>query len=124
MQRFRFGDVTVEIGDAFTATHLPNGATVTAAHCEQRGQAVLAEELGYDCAEDMNREHDMLHSLLAHLLGLPASPTLEGVAGKRTYRHWREEEAAVFAIARYARCAGLDLMAVAERWNDGSPQDA
>lgn len=118
MQRFQFGEVTVEIGDGLTLTRIPDGSIVPATHSEQAGQAALARELGYSSVEDMNREHDMLHSLLAHLLGLPASPTLEGVASKQTYQYWREEEAAVFALCKFAHCTGVDLTVIAEQLSD------
>ncbi len=73
-----------------------------------------AFDLGYgtDTAR-MSREHEVGHSLLAHLLGLPASPTLIEVAHGRTWRHWRQEEAAVLALQGYARVAKVDLEAVA-----------
>ena len=94
-ETFRFGEVTVTITDGLTITRMRDGAIVPATHDEQEGQAELAAELGYADAREMNREHDAIHSLLSHLLGLDASPTLKGVASKRFFAGWREEEAAV-----------------------------
>lgn len=119
MPVLKFGSVTVDIQDGLTVTTLPDGSRVTATHDEQEGQAALAAELGYAGAREMNREHDAIHSLLAHMLGLHASPTLSGVASKRYFAGWREEEAAVFALARFAKVAGVDVMEVATRWSDG-----
>jgi hypothetical protein len=120
-ETFRFGEVTVTVDTAarLTMTRLPDGGLVPADHREQPGQADIAEGLGYPSAEAMNVEHDMLHSLLAHILGMDASPTLKGVASGKHYPHWREEENAVFALAAYANAAGVDLMEVARRWSDG-----
>lgn len=105
-------------------TRLPDGAIVPAEHREQPGQAELARELGYPDAVAMNAEHDAVHSLISHMLGLDASPTLKGVASGQTYEHWREEEAVIFALCRWANAAGIDLMEVARRWSDGPAQDA
>lgn len=62
----------------------------------------------------MNREHDLTHSLLARALGLPHSPTLHDVAHGRAASdlHAIEEEA-VLALQRFARAAGVDLVATA-----------
>jgi hypothetical protein len=117
-ETFHFGEVTVEIADGLTVTRLPDGGIVPAEHREQPGQAELAQDLGYATAEEMNRQHDLLHSLLSHMLGLPASPTLQGVGNMRFCPYWREEENAVFAIAAYANVAGVDLTDVARRWSE------
>lgn len=116
-ETYHFGEVTVEIDDGLTVTRLPDGGIVPAEHREQPGQAELAQDLGYATAEEMNREHDMLHSLLSHMLGLPASPTLQGVGNMRFCPYWREEEAAVFALTRFAKLAGVDLVEVARRYS-------
>lgn len=118
-ETFRFGEVTVQIAHGLTITRMPDGAVVPATHDEQEGQAALAAELGYPNAREMNREHDLIHCMLSHMLGLNASPTLKGVASKRFFSGWREEEAAVFALVRFAKAAGVDLVEVARRWDDG-----
>ena len=119
-ETFRFGETTVtaDYENRATMTRLPDGGLVPADHREQPGQSDLAAELGYASAEEMNREHDAIHSLLSHLLGLDASPTLKGVASAKFYKHWREEEAAVFAVCRWANAHGIDLMEVARRWSN------
>ena len=117
-ETFRFGEVTVDITKGLTLTRLPDGAIVPAEHREQPGQADIAEGLGYPNAVAMNEQHDLLHSLIAHWLGMDASPTLKGVASGKHYPHWREEENAVFAIAAYANAAGVDLMEVARKWGN------
>lgn len=109
MIQMRLGGATVHIGAERTVTTLPDGSEVYADHAEQPGQAALAADLGYPSAEAMNRDHDMAHSLLASWLGLPCSPTLQGVASGKFYKHHRLEEAAVLAIQRFARAAGIDL---------------
>lgn len=109
------GKVSVVINRQGMITILPNGRLVFAHLEEQAGQAIRARELGYDSAEEMNREHDIVHSLLAYWLGLEASPTLKHVAEGKTYPHWRLEEAAVLAIQAYARAAlKIDLVELAK----------
>jgi len=119
-ETFRFGEVTVTVdtSEGITWTRLPDGGLVPAEHREQEGQADLARELGYPDARSMNAHHDAVHSLLSHLLCLDASPTLKGVASGKFYKHWREEEAAVFAVCRWANAHGIDLMDVARRWSN------
>lgn len=89
---------------------------VLAEHEEQPGQAETAAGLRYPDAQSMNRDHDLMHSLLAHWLGLPASPTLIQVAdGQFGSDIAAAEEAAVLAVQRFANLAGVDLQAVAAR---------
>jgi hypothetical protein len=111
----RLGSVTIEVSNGHTVTTLPNAAIVTADHAEQPGQAELARSLGYGSAEEMNREHDISHSIIAHLLRLECSPTLLGVASGKTYRHWPIEEQAVLRLQGFARAVGVDLIEVAKR---------
>lgn len=63
-ETFRFGEVTVEVRDGLTVTRLPDGGLVPAEHREQEGQAELAAAHGYDSAVELNRHHDLGHSLL------------------------------------------------------------
>jgi hypothetical protein len=109
------GSVVVSVRDGLTTTRFADGRVCHAHHTEQPGQADKALELGYPSAEAMNREHDLTHSLLAWWLGLACSPTLYGMATGIVARRWREEEAAVLAVQRYARAMGVDLVEVAER---------
>jgi hypothetical protein len=114
MQSIALGAVAVEIHDGWTVTRFSDGQEVHALHGEQPGQADLAVRLGYRAAAAMNREHDLGHSILAHALRLPHSPTLHDVAHGRpaTDLHAIEEEA-VLALQRFARAAGVDLVAAA-----------
>ena len=115
MMELTIGKVSVVITREGMMTVLPNGKLVYAHLEEQAGQAARAKEMGYGSAEEMNREHDVTHSLLAHWLGLDASPTLKAVSEGKTYKHWQIEEAAVLAIQAYARAAlGIDLVELAK----------
>lgn len=116
MTPLRLGPVSIEIGTGWTVTRLPNGREVWADHAEQPGQAETAARCGYESAGDLNREHDLAHSLLAYWLGLDASPTLLDVslARPRALIH-DAEEAAVLAVQTFARAVGVDLVEVARR---------
>jgi len=108
------GQTTVVVTRNTTTTYFADSTALTAVHDEQPGQAERAAQLGYATAEDMNREHDLAHSLLAHWLGLDYSPTLFAVAHGQTSPLWEAEESAVLAIQRFARAAGVDLLSVAK----------
>jgi hypothetical protein len=100
-----------------TATRFPGLAPVDALPEDTGEYRARAVSLGYggDTAR-MSREHELGHALLAHLLGLPCSPTMRGIALRETgvgpfWPAWRDEEACVLALQRYARSAGVDLVA-------------
>lgn len=117
MGMFRFGNVIVEISGGQTQTRFRDGTIVYAFHKKQLGQGFTAKRLGYPTAAAMNRDHDLLHSMLAHWLGLPHSPTLWDVAhGKPGTELHTIEEDAVLAVQRFAQASGADLMTVAKRY--------
>ena len=107
----RLGTATVELHGDLTITRLHDGKTIPARPQTDDAYLARAEALGYGGNTlAMSREHEIGHSLLAHVLGLPESPTLRGVAEMRYWPAWRAEEAAVLALAAYARAAGVDLV--------------
>jgi hypothetical protein len=113
--RARLGDVTVAIEDGRTLTAFGDGRYLVADHHEQDGQAETAAALGMT-VEEMNRSHDLAHSLISFWLGLRFSPTLHDVACDRKANHIHDlEEDAVKALQRFAKAMGVDLVKVAER---------
>jgi hypothetical protein len=112
--RVYLGAVSIECDEAFTVTRFGDGRSVVADHAEQPGQAATAADMGIS-VEEMNRGHDLTHSLLAFWLGLPHSPTLHGVATGHHYEHHAIEEAAVLAVQLWAKVAGVDLIKTATR---------
>ncbi len=114
MKSIKFGSTEVRVTEKVTHTRFSDGAGLYASHLGQPGQEELARSLGYSDATAMNRHHDLTHSLLAHWLGLPHSPTLRGIADKNYWPHHKLEEAAVLAVQAYALAAGIDLIKVAE----------
>jgi hypothetical protein len=116
MKTIRLAGADIRIyADALTVTVYPEGE-VAAYPQATDGYQAQARELGYgtDTAR-MSRDHELTHHILAHLLGLPCSPTLMGIAISKHATCWREEEAAVLALQKLARMLGVDLHAVAER---------
>ena len=111
---YRLGAATVQQTERYTITRYDDGGQVVADHAPQPGQEATAAEHGL-AVEAMNRDHDMAHTLLAVMLGLPASPTLAGVASGKHWPHWWAEERAVLALQGYAAAAGVDLRDVAAR---------
>lgn len=107
----KLGEVDVTLVEGMTMTVLPNGVIVYGSHEVQPGQAETAAEYGLE-PEEMNRTHDLAHSLLAYWLGLRCSPSLQAAAEGQRYPHWREEEAAVLALQRFAKAANIDLLSV------------
>jgi hypothetical protein len=114
VRTIRLGGALIELhDDGLTVTRF--GARQVDARPHHTGEyQQRAFDLGYgaDVAR-MSREHELTHSILAHLLGLPASPTLMGIATGKLWRHWRREEAAVLGLQGFARAAGTDLQAIA-----------
>ena len=111
---YRLGAATVQQTERYTITRYDDGGQVVADHAPQLGQEDTAAEHGLTVMQ-MNETHDLAHTLLAVMLGLPASPTLAGVASGKHWPHWHREEAAVLALQGYAAAAGVDLRDVAER---------
>lgn len=116
MQSFHFGHVSVDIGEGYTVTTLADGSKVPASHEEQGGQAEIAAAHGYDSAEELNRDHDLGHSLLAAMVGLDASPTLQGVASGSYFEYWKVEEQAVLSLQAFCRVVGVDICDLARRY--------
>lgn len=115
MKTFHFASADIDLhDDGLTVTRYPHGE-VQAAPRDDDGYMATAVELGYgkDTAR-MSREHELTHNLLAHWLGLAASPTLFAIAAHRAAEHWSAEEDAVKAIQRFARLMGVDIVALAE----------
>lgn len=121
MTDYIFGEVKVEVLDEWkmTVTNI-EGRKIVASHEEQPGQASTAAEYGIS-VHRMNTEHDLAHCILAHLLGLPHSPTLAAVAKGQTWPDWWREEKAVLALQGYAEAAGVSLRDVAERLQQEAP---
>jgi hypothetical protein len=118
MTKIAFNDVLVECHHNETITRFPDGTCCFADHAEQPGQRETAQRIGYAFAEDMNRDHDMAHSLLAFFLGLPHSPTLKDVSENRPASeiHYIEEQA-ILSLQAYANAMGIDLFDVARMWS-------
>ena len=114
--RFRLGAAEVEVADGVTVTRFADGKKIFGEHAEQArgGQRKLAAELGYRSARAMNVHHDLTHTLLSTMLGLPHSLTLRGVADAHIWPHHRIEEQAVLRVQAFALAAGIDLLRVAE----------
>lgn len=113
------GVVTVT-PDKITTT-VPGGAQAYAVPTYKEVDHDRAENLGYPSPYEMHRDHDLTHCLLAHWLGLPASPVIAGVARQTPLSKAEAgaEEEAVLAVQKFAQQQGVDLrrlaLALAER---------
>jgi hypothetical protein len=94
-------------------TDIPGLETLYA--CPMAEQREAADDLGYDGDVDgLTRDHDFLHAWLADVLGLPASYSLTAAAGGTVDQAVAAaEEAAVMALQRFARLAGVDMATLA-----------
>lgn len=117
MRVLRLAGATIELHlDGLTVTRYPGIGDVPARPQDDDEYRARAAALGYgDDTLAMSRDHEMVHHILAAVLGLPYSPTLMGVATGRFCEHWQAEEAAVLGVQRFARLAGVDLLAVAAK---------
>ena len=117
---FIFRDVKVHHHKDRTVTvfnddaSLSGGATLTGEHAVTPEQEITASEYGIDPIF-MNQTHDLTHSLLAAVLGLPESPSLASTARKKFLPEYWIEERAVLALQAYAAWMGVDLFKVARR---------
>ena len=114
---FRLGSVSVAVSEDYTTTTFEDGKTLTSEHRGQRGQIERAYGLGYRTAEEMNREHDLTHSLLAAIVGRDCSPTLRAIATGTVYPAWEQEEASVLSLQGYCNRLGIDIFALAKRYS-------
>lgn len=109
-------ETSIIIQDNNTLTILPGGKSIPASPQDNDEYRARAKSLGYgDDTGRMSREHEILHTLLSHWLGLPESPTMRGLVSKKHYEHWNLEEAAVLAIAAFANAAGANIEEIARR---------
>jgi hypothetical protein len=118
MRTIRIGSTVIEMHDSgLTVTKVSTG-DVPAFPPDDEYQLRNAQELGYGNDRFLaSRDHELAHSLLAHWLGLPESPTLAGVAAGNHWPYWWREEAAVLALQGFARAAGVSLIEIAQKQN-------
>lgn len=106
-----YGATQFTFGDGWAKTTFPDGSSVPAFPEPTASYVATAERLGYgtDIAR-MCVEHELVHNWLCHVLGLPHSPALFGVAhgGDADWRHALEEDA-VMAVQRFAMAHGVRL---------------
>lgn len=107
------GGTVFEVWPDSVRTILPDGYTVPAAPEDTPEYRATAERLGYGTDTlAMSRDHEALHNWLCHALGLQYSPTMARVAhGLGGSDLTALEEDIVLAIQRFARAAGVDVMA-------------
>ncbi len=91
------------VGPNWCATILPTGQVVRARPNAESPR--MAHELGYgDDVDALTREHDVIHSELAAMVGLPHSLGLAQVAGLPVNAMLANlEEAAVLAVQRFTK---------------------
>jgi|SRR5690625_2364827 len=120
-ERLIIGRTTIDCHPCgLTVTTLHDGEQIHARAQDDATYRARAEALGYgDDTARMSREHEALHAMLAHWLGLPESPTLRGVASGQYWPHWIAEEEAILGIQRFARMAGVDVMRLAGKSHHG-----
>lgn len=112
-----FGNTVVQVWPGCLFTILADGKRVAAAPQDNDAYRATARRLGYgpDTAR-MSRDHEILHTLLCHLLGLPESPTLRRVAdGLGDSPLTDLEEDMVCATQAFLNRAGIDLLDVLAR---------
>lgn len=107
---------TVAVTPLHVATTLPDGSTVYGEPHDTAEYRHTAVNHGYglDIAR-MNRTHELTHTMLAHWLGLPASPVFERISAGLTEATDMTalEETAVLAIEAFANHMGVDLVGIA-----------
>lgn len=106
---YRIGDVEVIRGPSWVVSRFPDGREVHAHGDGSEFQEACALSLGYDSPEQMNRDHDAAHHLLAVIAGKPYSPTLRGVAeGEYVPREVSDAEEVLVMLLQRVSQVGLD----------------
>lgn len=108
----RLGSCTIIHSAEATVTRFCDGRELRGDHAIQPEQLSTAADYQMQ-PHTMNRGHDLTHSLLAAILGLQASPTLEATAKGERYPDWWREERAVLALQGWAEALGIDIVDVA-----------
>jgi hypothetical protein len=114
MVTLTFGGTTVQVLADGTQIEFADGTTVVGQPEDTDAYRHTAQTHGYG-ADTLSLciEHEVMHVALADWLGVSDSPTMKAV---RTNRLTDDlpfrtlEEAAVLAVQRYARAAGIDLV--------------
>lgn len=109
--QIRFGDTLVQRLVDGSRVVFADGARLDGFPIDDAGYRATALELGYgDDTLALCLDHDMTHVAMCHWLGIdsPAlNQTCRGTASNGELQS--AEEAAVLAIQRFARLAGIDL---------------
>lgn len=98
-----FGETLVTLSRAGADVTLPSGDEIEARASATGAAVITAVKLGYDGdTTAMVREWCYLHAQLCHVLGLPHSPTLEGLAqGNKVSALTQAETEMVVAAQRF-----------------------
>lgn len=110
----QFGRVSVTVdhppAPSRVVTTFSDGSRLEACPQETDDYRDRALSLGYESADAMNREHDVLHSFLADKLGWPCSPCLYAAAQRLPIDQEQRdtEEACVLAFQRYLNTGVVD----------------
>lgn len=118
MSLYLIGQTAVAVMPGHVTTMLHDGALVHAVPHDTDDYGATAKRLGYGEDRDrMNRDHELLHSLIAAMLGQPESPVMRAVAEDRG-EHDADgllgiEEDAVLAVQRLAMAWGVNLLDLA-----------
>lgn len=131
MKSAAFGGAVIQWDDeGLTCTFIPGAGMVEARpHLEgevhSREQAQIyrerAEAHGYEDVHTFSRDHEILHSLLAHWSGPKPSPALKWVAlgcgpiGAQERAVHAAEESVVLALQAYFKRVGMSVPGLAQR---------
>ena len=98
----RLGRSTLRVvHEGFVQTVFEDGLVVNAVPQGTEQYRATARQLGYrDDVNAMNREHELLHTLVCLDKGEPWCLTLRGVAERSYFHGWQEEEADVMRFQR------------------------
>lgn len=121
MTTLRLANCTIAITPGSVETTLPSGKRVMGMPHHTPSYRKTARDHGYGTdVERLNRTHEVTHTLLAHILGLPVCPVFERVGNGQhePTEITQAAEGAILALERYANMLGVDLVSVAQRWSE------
>lgn len=119
MTRFFIGNACIAIAATGTVIDFADGVSVPSQPEDSDAYRAAAQHHGYGTDTwQLCVDHEIMHLALADWLGLPDSPTLLAVRRGRLGDDLvlrALEETAVLAVQQFARAAGVDLVAWAQR---------
>lgn len=120
---YRVGAATILFKEGWTEITLNSGAFLSVPWTASAADKKLARDLGYSSPELMNKDHDPLHVLVAHTLGLGDSGPLSYATGQPIHPMWYLEESIVLEYQRWLAVSSTPIETILEPYRQKEQSD-